>query len=126
MSYPVLAHAGLLCDSFSTAVTCQHLLIVDAALWQFAVTPGVEPTNNAAERALRHPVIWRRTSHGTQADHGSLFVQRMLTVPETCHLQHCSVFDFVCPALLAYRTGLPAPSLLPTDLDKSDLSPLPG
>jgi transposase len=99
---------------------------LDAALWHFATTPNVEPTNNAAERALRHPVIWRQTSHGTQADHASLFVQRMLTVVETCRLQHRSVFNFVRSALLAYRAGLPAPSLLPANLDHQDLSPLPG
>ena len=106
---------GLLCDCNSTAETCRHLLALDAALWRFATTPGVEPTNNAAERALRHPVIWRRTSHGTHSDHGSLFVQRMLTVAETCRLQRRPVFDFVRAAVIAYRAGQPAPSLLPPD-----------
>lgn len=77
--------------------------------------PGLEPTNNAAERALRHPVIWRRTSHGTHADHGSLFVQHRLTVAETCRLQRRPVFEFVRAAVIAYRTGKPAPSLLPPD-----------
>jgi transposase len=106
---------GLLCDNSSTPETCRHLLALDVALWHFVTVPGVEPTNNAAERALRHPVIWRRTSHGTQTDHGSLFVQRMLTVAESCRLQHRSLFDFVRSALLAYRIGLPAPSLLPAN-----------
>jgi hypothetical protein len=108
---------GILCDCPSTAQTCGHLLALDVALWRFVTSPGVEPTNNAAERALRHPVIWRRTSHGTQSDPGSLFVQRMLTVAETCRLQHRPVFAFVRSALLAYRAGLPAPSLLPSSLD---------
>jgi transposase len=48
---------------------------LDATLWNFVTVPGVDPANNAAERALRHPVIWHRTSHGTQADKGSLSVQ---------------------------------------------------
>jgi transposase len=108
---------GLLCDCPSTAQTCDHLLALDIALWRFVTSPGIEPTNNAAERALRHPVIWRRTSPGTQSDHGSLFVQRMLTVAETCRLQHRPVFAFVRSALLAYRAGLPAPSLLPSNLE---------
>ena len=108
---------GLLWDCPSTADTCGHLLALDVALWRFVTSPGLEPPNNAAERALRHPVIWRRTSHGTQSDHGSLFVQRMLTVAETCRLQHRPVFDFVRSALLAYRAGLPAPSLLPSTPD---------
>jgi transposase len=108
---------GLLCDHSSTAETCRHRLALDAALWRFADTPGVEPTNKAAERPLRHPVRWRRTSHGTQSDHGSLFVQRMLTVAETCRLQHRPVLDFVRSAVIAYRAGLPAPSLLPAASD---------
>jgi hypothetical protein len=107
---------GSLCPCSSTAETCRNLLALDAALWRFATTPGVEPTNNAAERALRHPVIWRRTSHGTQSDHGSLFVQRVLTIAETCRLQRRSVFDFVRSSVIAYRSGLPAPSLLPATL----------
>ncbi len=104
---------GLLCPEESTAETCRRLIALDAALWSFVTAPGVEPTNNAAERALRHPVIWRRTSHGTQSDHGRLFVQRMLTVAETCRRQHRPVLAFVRSALLAYRAGYPAPSLLP-------------
>ena len=75
---------------------------------------GLEPTNNSAERALRHSVIWRRSSHGTQSDHGSRFVERILTVVETRRQQQRPVFDFLRDALIAYRTGQPAPSLLPT------------
>jgi len=104
---------GLLCSCDSTAETCRRLIALDTALWSFVTAPGVEPTNNGAERALRHPVIGRRTSHGTQSDHGRLFVQRMLTVADTCRRQHRPVFSFVRSALLAYRAGYPAPSLLP-------------
>jgi transposase len=104
---------GLLCPSDSTAETCRRLIALDAALWSFVTAPAVEPTNNAAERALRHPVIWRRTSHGTHSDHGRLFVQRVLTVAETCRRQRRPVFAFVRSALLAYRAGYPAPSLIP-------------
>lgn len=73
----------------------------------------MEPTNNSAERALRHPVLWRRMSHGTQSDMGSLFVEHILTVVETCRPQQRPVFDFLRQALMAYRAGQPAPSLLP-------------
>src|SRR5262249_642491 len=104
---------GLLCADEHTAETCRRLIALDTALWSFVTTPGVEPTNNAAERALRHPVIWRRTSHGTHSDHGRLFVQRLLTVAETCRQRHRPVLSFVRSALLAYRAGYLAPSLLP-------------
>jgi transposase len=104
---------GLTVSSSRTVATCRLLLAADADLWRFAAVPGLEPTNNSAERALRHSVIWRRSSHGTQSDHGSRFVERILTVVETCRQQQRPVFDFLRDALIAYRTGQPAPSLLP-------------
>jgi transposase len=109
---------GLLRSCENTAETCRRLIALDTAVqpsvaWAFVTAPAVEPTNNAAERALRHPVLWRRTSHGTHSDHGRLFVQRMLTVADTCRHQHRSVFAFVRSARLAYRAGYPAPSLVP-------------
>ena len=52
-------------------------------------------------------------SHGTQSNLGSRFVERILTVVETCRQQQRPVFDFLRDALMAYRTGQPAPSLLP-------------
>jgi len=57
------------------------LLNVEPALWLFVSVEGVEPTNNAAERAIRPAVIWRRTSFGSQTQDGSTFVSRMLTEP---------------------------------------------
>lgn len=105
---------GLKASSTRTAETCRRLLAVDPDLWRFASVPGLEPTNNSAERALRHPVIWQRSSHGTQSDLGSRFVERILTVVETCRQQHRPVFDFLHDALTAHRTSQPAPSLLPT------------
>jgi transposase len=104
---------GLTATSARTAETCRRLLAADLDLWRFASVPGLEPTNNSAERALRHPLIWRRSSHGTPSDLGSRFVERILTVVETCRQQQRPVFDFLRDALMAYRTGQPAPSLLP-------------
>jgi transposase len=52
------------------------LLKVEQVLWLFVHVEGIEPTNNAAERALRPAVIWRRTSLGTQSTQGSQFVAR--------------------------------------------------
>jgi transposase len=104
---------GLTASSARTAATCRLLLAADSDLWRFVSVPGLEPTNNSAERALRHAVIWRRSSHGTQSDHGSRFVERILTEVETCRQQQRPVFDFLRDALIAYRAGQPAPSLLP-------------
>jgi transposase len=104
---------GLTVSSSRTAATCRLLLDADADLWRFVSVPGLEPTNNRAERAMRHPVIWRRTSHGTQSDPGSQFIERILSVVETCCQQQRPVLDFLRQALMAYRAGRPAPSLLP-------------
>jgi hypothetical protein len=82
-------------------------------LWTFLEVEGVEPTNNASERALRHAVIWRKLSFGTQSAAGSRFVETMLTTIETCRQQNRSVFDFVTQAVADHFAGQPAPSLLP-------------
>jgi hypothetical protein len=98
-----------------TVRTCQQLLKVEAAMWTFVTTEGVEPTNNAAERALRPAVLWRKNSFGSQSQQGSLFVSRMLTVVTTLRSQNRPVLDFLVEACRAARQGQPVPSLLPTD-----------
>jgi transposase len=74
---------------------------------------GIKPTNNASERALRHAVIWRKLSFGTQSAAGSRFVETMLTTIETCRQQNTSVFEFDTQAVAAHFAHHPAPSLLP-------------
>jgi transposase len=96
-----------------TARTCRELLKVEAALWLFVRVIGIEPTNNAAERALRPAVIWRRTSLGTQSALGSQFVARMLSVTLTLRAQQRNVLEYLTAACEASRQGKPAPSLLP-------------
>jgi transposase len=80
-------------------------------LWTFVEMEGVEPTNNASERALRHAVIWRKLSFGTQSESGSRFVETLLTVVETCRQQSRNVFAFLTTAVEAHFAHAPAPSL---------------
>ena len=82
-------------------------------LWTFVDTRGIEPTNNTAERALRPAVIYRKLSFGTQSELGSRFIERMLTVSETCRLQNRSPYDYLTKAVTAYFSKQAAPSLLP-------------
>lgn len=96
-----------------TARTCQELLKVEQAFWLFVRVAGIEPTNNAAERALRPAVIWRRISLGTQSSLGSQFVARMLTVTQTLRSQQRPLLEFLTTACEAARLGKAAPSLLP-------------
>jgi hypothetical protein len=83
-------------------------------MWLFATTPGLEPTNNAAERAIRPAVIWRRTSFGSQTQAGSMFVARMLTVVTTLKSQQRNILEFITTAVANNREGKSAPSLLPS------------
>jgi transposase len=96
-----------------TVRTCRQLLKVEPAFWLFVDVVGVEPTNNAAERAIRPAVIWRRTSFGSQTTAGSNFVARMLTVVTTLKSQHRNVLDFMTASVSAKRLGKPTPTLLP-------------
>ena len=82
-------------------------------LWTFVEQPGIEPTNNRSERALRHGVIWRKLSFGTQSAGGSRFVETMLTVIETCRQQSRNVFDYVTSAVQAHFAHQATPRLLP-------------
>ena len=96
-----------------TVRTAQKLLKVEAALWTFVYVQGLEPTNNAAEQALRTAVIWRRTSFGSQSQAGSEFVSRILTVVTSLKAQQRNPLDYLTEAMGAKRLGLSAPSLLP-------------
>lgn len=92
---------------------CRELYKHREWLWTFLEVEGVEPTNNASERALRHAVIWRKLSFGTQSAHGSCFVATILTVVETSRQQSRNVFDYLTSAMQAHFAHQSAPSLLP-------------
>jgi hypothetical protein len=96
-----------------TVRTCQNILAVESALWSFVYKEGIEPTNNAAEQALRPAVIWRGLSFGSQSESGSQFVARMLTVNRTLKVQGRSVLDFLTESCTAARYGNEPPSLIP-------------
>ena len=105
--------AGTRCACPRTAATCQELLKVEPALWTFVCVPGLDPTNNAAERALRHAVQGRKTSYGTDSVAGSHFVENILTVVATCRQQERNGLDYLTRCCQALYAGTPPPSLLP-------------
>ena len=109
-----LLERGSECGSPKTAATCREIIKIEPALWTFAKVEGVEPTNNAAERALRHAVCWRKTSFGTDSATGSRFVERMLTTIESCRRQDRDLLAFLVEAVEAHRSGSTPPSLIPT------------
>lgn len=91
---------------------CRELSAHRAWLWTFLEVAGVEPTNNAAERALRHAVIWRKLSFGTQGAAGSRFVETLLSVITTCRQQERDAWEYLTAAVEAHFHGQPTPSLL--------------
>jgi transposase len=69
------------------------------ALWTFVVEAGVEPTNNRAERALRFAVLWRRMMHGSYHEKGDRWVERLLSLRETCRLRGRPTFPVLVDAV---------------------------
>jgi transposase len=110
---------GVVCACPKTATTCGELLRLWECLWAFTRVEGVEPTNNAAERALRHAVIWRRISGGTDGEAGSRFVERVLSVVATCRQRGINVLDYLSQCHRARLDGRPVPSLCPIPFDPS-------
>ena len=91
---------------------CQELLAHEAALWTFIREEGVEPTNNAAEQALRPAVLWRKGCFGAHSAAGNIFVERILSVSATCAQQQRHLLPFLTAAVDAAWRGQPAPKLV--------------
>jgi transposase len=104
---------GIACADARAAGLCRALDRLWPALWTFLDEDGVEPTNNAAERALRPAVLWRKGSFGTQSDAGARFVERLLTVVATCKQHGRDALAYLTAACTATLRAQPAPSLLP-------------
>ena len=100
-------------STLGIAGTCRRILKLQSALWTFVRIEGVEPTNNRGERAVRHPVLWRKGSFGTDSDNGSRFAERILTVVTTLRLQKRNVLDYVTAACCDALHGRQPASLLP-------------
>ena len=109
----VVLTEGLTCGCEKTQATCRELLDREEALWTFARVKGVEPTNNDAERGVRHPVIYRNVHFGTDSDKGSRFLENIFTSVETLRLQDRDVLEFLTECNVADLQGEPLPSLLP-------------
>ena len=75
------------------------------SLWVFLEVHGVDPTNNRAERALRYPVTLRQHGQGTKSDKGEIWIERILSLRETCRLQGQRCFPVLVEALSAHFEG---------------------
>jgi transposase len=91
--------------------SCANLLAHAEALWTFVRVPGVEPTDNLAERDLRSFVIWRRLCYGCQSERGLRFVERVMTVAMTLRKRGEGVLDYITRCVRANLAGEQAPAL---------------
>jgi transposase len=84
------------------------------AYFRFITTPGIEPTNNLAEQAMRFVVIDRRITQGTRSETGRRWCERIWTVIATCAQQARSAFQFLLDTVQAHLSNTVPPSLLPS------------
>lgn len=102
--------AASTCGHLRTERTCTKILALNEALWTFLEVPDVEPTNNAAERALRPLVIHRKLSFGTQSVRGTQFIERLFSLILTAPVQHYNPLQKVREALSSWWAVTPAPA----------------
>ena len=88
------------------------LFVHNEHFFTFVRANGVEPTNNAAERALRTAVQWRKIMFGTRSHDGERAVERLLTIARTCQLQELNALVYLTAAIAAYRRRHAVSSLL--------------
>jgi len=108
-----LLRKGTRCGEPKTEGMCEMILKLAPALWTFVRVEGIEPTNNASERAIRPAVLYRKGCFGTHSAEGSRFVERILTVVTTLRQQGRNVLDYLTQACVAAMNHRKAPSLLP-------------
>jgi transposase len=87
--------------------SCPPLLREMDSLWVFLAQHGVTPTNNRVERALRFGVLWRKRSFGTASKKGNRWVERVLSLRETCRLQAQSTYAVLVEAMAIFFQGRP-------------------
>jgi transposase len=94
------------------ATLCANVLDLWPTLWNFTEHADIDATNNRAERAIRHAVLWRRTSTGTQTADGDRFVERILSIRETCRCQDRPMHPYLVDVHKARLSGAPIPTPL--------------
>src|SRR5262245_4979355 len=104
---------GTWCGHSRTQNTCRKILAHETALYTFGRIEGMEPTNNHAERMLRHGVLWRRLSHFVQSRGGSEFVERILSAVQTLRLQRRDLWSWLTQSFSAFLHRRLSPTLLP-------------
>lgn len=100
-------------DSYASSGKAEEIWKLRQALWTFVDNEGIEPTNNLAERQLRHAVVWRKCSYGTDSPAGSRFVEAVLTVVLTARQQGRNSLELLNDYIYAYFHHITPPRLAP-------------
>jgi transposase len=108
-----LEHGAAQAGCSRTANTCANVLKLWPALWGFITHPGVQPTNNAAEQALRGIVLKRKISGPTRSRRGDEFIARGFSAHESCRRQGLDLWAYLHRAVVAWIDKATPPSLLP-------------
>jgi hypothetical protein len=90
-------------------VKCAGILKMEAQLWTFTRRAGVEPTNNAAERALRPAVIWKKRTYGVESERGARYVESMLSLWATCRRNNINAVSYLRGLICALRSNTAYP-----------------
>jgi hypothetical protein len=90
---------------------CAMLLKVEPLLWTFTQIEGIEPTNNAAERALRPAVLWKKRSFGVESERGAQYVESMLSIWATSQRNGVNAIAFLKELIRSYRSNSYTPSI---------------
>ena len=107
----VLLAQAVAADIPGLSGSCADMLEHKAALWTFVDKPGVEPTNNHAEREVRAFVLWRKRSFGTQSVRGNVFAENLMSVAHTARKQGKNALAFLTACCEAQRDESRTPSL---------------
>jgi transposase len=89
------------CDDVAGQLVRQLMREIDS-LWTFLDAHGVEPTNNVGERSLRFPVTYRKRSFGTRQECGERFVERIMSLRQTCRIQNTRTFPILVNAFQSW------------------------
>ena len=90
---------------------CKTILKVEPLLWTFTREKDIEPTNNAAERAIRPAVLWKKRSFGVESERGAQYVESMLSIWATSRRNGVSAIAFLKELIHSYRTNSRTPSI---------------
>jgi hypothetical protein len=104
-----VCHLGQKADHTKLQALAKEIINDWDAVIAFVQNPELPPTNNEAERALRHAVIARNIGFGTRTKEGSWAYSSLLSVIETCRLRDINPWIYIASVLANARQGLSPP-----------------